>query len=618
MCGFLALFGPQLDRSSDEQQARLQRTLTHRGPDDFNRLAGAGFELFSWRLSIVDRSRAVQPMTSPDGNVTVVQNGEIYNYRELARELSAAGSTYPMTGDTEVILAAYEKWGIECFARFEGMFAICVVDRARGRSVLARDRLGVKPLYLHEAPGTMAVASEPKALLAALDLSPSIDRAAVSSYLIFQTVLGSSTLFEGIRKIPPGFVLTYELATAKLLALSPIVPERRPEAPASHADAVEATRELLTQQAALAFDTDLPIAFHLSGGLDSNILVGLHKHLRPKAPAVCVSSLLEGTEDREWEFIRRSAEHHGYRLEAVNVTAGSFFEALDDVMYYMDEPAGDAGVVAQFLTNRECAKHSKIVVSGQGLDEMFFGYIRNLAGHLWDTQGRTALVGDGQGNPGHPFFRGWEGYVGSMVGQPETTPTLGYFRKMCRMDPYRSDLKADPGLISTLRGFTTDTYLRLLAQDRSVGGFMLNTELELQLPTLLHMEDRASMRHSVETRVPFCTASVLDLARCMDARWKVHSGLPKGILREAFSHVVAPHILARTEKVGRPIPLAKWLSEPAGRPMMERLQRDREMLTEMVGLDLTDLALGTNSPYDRLTWALLSLSSWAKAYRVRL
>jgi len=620
MCGFLGIFGSSSEASQGDLLHRLERTLTHRGPDDFQSITGSGFQLLAWRLSIVDRSDARQPMCSADERVTVLYNGEIYNFLALRSHLEQLGVQFRTRSDTEVILAAYEVWGTSCFDRFEGMFAVCVMDSRRQRIVLARDRLGVKPLYFHEGADTLAVASEPKALLAVPGIDPALDHGAFARYLVFQTVLGSATLFKGVRKVPAGHVFEFSFTSCLPLAMTAIRPSSVPPPPSNYADAVARARATILEQVRLSFQTDLPVSAHLSGGFDSNLLVALHRSLYPDRELICVSSLIEGKSDKEWEFIQRAADYHDYPSATVTVNPSTFFSALDDVIFYLDEPVGDPGVVAQFLVNEYCAKQGKIVISGQGLDEMFFGYIRNLAAYLWSELGPEAIDPKSarfDSLPAHTrgFFQGWESYVASMVTPPGMSPTWGYFRKLCRFDPYGPRSRGRRGLVAHLCSLVGDTYARLLDRNDDLGRFMLAAETELQLPALLHMEDRASMRHSIESRVPFCTSSILDLAQSLDIRWKLGNGRPKGILRDAFKDIVPPHIADRTEKVGRPIPLSRWLREPSGNQLREQLQSHRELFLDLTGLDLVEWAQ-TTDPYDRLTWALLSLSSWVRLFRV--
>ncbi len=593
----------------------------HRGRDDFQTLSGSGYRMWSWRLALVDRLSSQQPMSSPDARVTVLFNGEIYNHRALRSQLKAEGVTFRTDGDTEVVLEAYRRWGISCFQQFEGMYAICVVDEDLQKIILGRDPLGIKPLYLCRGRDALWISSEPKALFAAGAAAPALDREALSSYLLFQTVLGRKTLFRSIEKVPAGCLCTFSLTLLEPIETRSTLPEQTLRSPKTYEEARGIIREALLESARLTFDTDLPFSFHLSGGLDSNLLVSLFRHLHPGRVAHCVSSLIEGEKDREWAYIRQFGVLHGCELDSAVVDSEAFFATLDEVTYYLDEPAGDPGVVPQFLVNKLCSDHGKIVVTGHGLDELFFGYIRNLAVGVLTEYGTEAIHPHSERFGLLPadtraFFQGWEDYLESMA-KPEDAPvTLRYLRKLCRLDPFAPPNGDGETLRRDLQRLALDTHEALAREASSIGAFMLSAETRIQLPPLLQMEDRASMRYTVEARVPFCHASVLNSAKGIPWLWKLHDGVPKGLIRDAFQDLLPPPVLSRKEKVGRPIPLNRWLDEPAGRPFRQQLEAKRELFRDLTSCDLLQRVRENSRPHDRLLWGLLSLSRWMDLYRV--
>ena len=383
----------------------------------------------------------------------------------------------------------------------------------------------------------------------------------------------------------------------------------------------ELARETILKQTRLAYDTNLPIAFHLSGGLDSNTLVGLCRYLHPEQQVRCVTSLVDGERDPEWEFIRESADHHHARLEAVDVTSDSFFDILEEVIYQLDEPVGDPGVVAQFLVNRQASSESRIVYSGQGFDEMFSGYMRDLGCGLLATYGPDALSPASELDRPVPedareSFYGWEGFMEGLARPQQVEPELALFKKLCRFNPFEPASGLSEEFSDMLQNVALDAYVQLKTSSSSVYEFMVNVETEIQLPSLLHMEDRASMNYSLETRVPFCTASVLDLARRSRMEWTLRGAMPKGLLRDIFQDVIPPAILARRQKVGRPIPFRAWLKSERGRGYLEELNRNRGLFQELTHTDLVGHALHHPNAHDRTAWALLCLSRWLQLYKV--
>ncbi len=610
MCGFLARIGPERGPMPPDVAERLASTLAHRGKDDFQSLSTPAGRVWSWRLAITDRAANRQPMRSADGLVTVLLNGEIYNHGPLRSRLKQEGVLFRTEGDTEVVLEAYQRWGPSCFESFEGMFAVCVLDERRQLLLLARDPLGIKPLYFSRGGEALWVGSEPKAILAGQAARPELDRDSLNGYLLFQTVPGTRTLFRSVQKVPPGNLLEFNLRTGEPVGSRSIFPPPIPT-PKSYEEAKELTRQTLLEAARLTFDTDLALAFHLSGGFDSNLLISLFRMLHPGREILCLSSIIDGESDAEWAHIRRFAGLHGCRLERALVDSTSFFDSLDEAIYYLDEPAGDPGVIPQFHVNKLCSPHGKIVLTGHGLDEMFFGYIRNLAAAVLEERGSSALDPEGPGFAGlapdtRAFFTGWEDYLRSMSGPEEEAPAWRYFKKLCRVDPLTPDLQQ----------LARETYETLAAEAPSLGDFMFAAETRIQLPALLQMEDRASMRYTVEARVPFCNPAVAALARSIPLSWKLHGGAPKGLIRDAVGDLLPAPVTSRREKVGRPIPLSRWLGEPAGEPFRRGLEEKREMFRDLTSFDLLQRASGTSRTPDRLLWSLLSLSRWMDVYGV--
>ena len=437
-----------------------------------------------------------------------------------------------------------------------------------------------------------------------------------------------NTMFAAVRAYSPDgvSVAMFKVIVASVpepMAVHSTVPVPALPPPAGVDEARELVRQTLLNSASLAFDTDLPLAFHLSGGLDSNLLISLFRRLRPEREALGLCSLIEGEEDPEWPHIRQFAALHGCKLERAIVDSHLFFESLDEVTYYLDEPAGDPGVVPQFLVNKLCSNHGKIVLAGHGLDEMFFGYIRNLAASLLDEQGTDAIDPQSEQFRNLPadtrsFFTGWEGYLISMAQSEGTPVTLRYLRKLCRLDPFTPSADgATKKFLQALQRQALRMHEELAREAVSIGEFMLAAETRIQLPALLQMEDRASMRYSVEARVPFCNPSVFAAAKAIPGKWKLHPHVPKGLVRDAFKDLLPAAVLSRKEKVGRPVPLRRWLGEPAGRPVREQLELKRDLFRELAGCDLLRQGQEDNAgPTDRLLWGLLSLARWIDLYKV--
>jgi len=618
MCGFLSYFSSEPNKINEKSLSGL---LNHRGPDKFERKIDQNYQAMFWRLSIVDQEKSHQPMTSNHSKVTVLFNGEIYNYKELKSKLIKLGSKFKTDGDTEVILRSYEQWGNKCYQHFDGMYAILIIDPRKNKFSLARDRLGVKPLYFKKNNEDFFVASEQKAILAILDQKQRIDSSSLLYYLNFQSIPNNKTLFNGIMKIPPGFVYEYNLSNRNFVGSKKIGSKISEINFNNYNEYREILREEIIKQATLTLDTDLPICFHLSGGIDSNSLIGLCRKLNPKRDFTCVTSIVDGQNDDEWDFIKKSAEYHKVDVKVADINETSFFEHFDDVLYYLDEPVGDAGSVAQFMVNEIASKKSKIVFSGQGFDEMFFGYSRNLAAyvmHKWGAEylnEKTNLFKQ-LPNSIQNFFTGWENFLLPLHNESILNPNLAIYKKLCRFDPFVNDLSIPIHFQENIQSNAHELHDNNVDLNDNLHDYMIEAETTIQLPSLLHMEDRASMRFSIETRVPFCTSSILDLAKMGKLDWKFHSEKPKGVLRDIFSDVIPKHILRREKKVGRPIPFQKWIRNGKHESYLNNLSNKKDLFYDLLGFDYVDFALAKRDDYDRTIWGAVCLSEWIDIYNI--
>ena len=619
MCGFLGYFSPNPEKISNNFS--LEPLLKHRGPDEFQEMTGHNFHAMFWRLSIVDQEKSHQPMTSKSSQVTVSFNGEIYNYKSLRNELKALGSEFHTDGDTEVILRAYEKWGNNCYKNFDGMYAILIIDPLKNKFSLIRDRLGVKPLYFKQGFEEFYVASEQKAILKIMDQAPRVDRSSLIYYLNFQSVPNNKTLFDGINKVAPGYVYEYNLNNRHFIGSIKIEDRINYTNFKNYAEYREILREEIFKQTALTLDTDLPICFHISGGIDSNSLIGLCRKLNPKRDFTCVTSIVDGQKDDEWDFIKKSAEYHKVDVMVADINENTFFEYFDDVLYYLDEPVGDAGAVAQFMVNELASKKSKIVYSGQGFDELFFGYSRDLAAYVLHNWGSTYLDSENTNFKKLPetiqnFFSGWENFLAPLSGQPAINPMLALFKKLCRFDPFVNNDFLPTHIQEQLQANAYGIHERIIGQSKDFHDYIIQAETMIQLPSLLHMEDRASMRYSIETRVPFCTSSILDLARMAQLDWKFLNNKPKGILRDIFSDIIPKHILNREKKVGRPIPFQSWVRNGKHNQYLKSLKKKKDLFHDLLGFDYVGLSLKNDEKYDRTIWGAICLSQWMELHHL--
>ncbi len=367
MCGIAGYAG----FNNPDLLERMCSVMSHRGPDDegFYRTEGVGFG--DRRLSIIDVAGGHQPMTNETGRIVVVQNGEIYNFQELADQLAKRGHVFKTQCDTEAIIHAYEEYGQDFVQRLNGMFAIALSDEDRRLLLLARDRLGVKPLYYAALGGKFIFASEIKALLEYEGLSRSPNLRAISNYLAYRFVPGPETLFEGVWKLPPGHLLTYSCGQIKI--------ERYWQAPETPARFErdefyeERFAELLESSVRMRLVSDVPFGAFMSGGLDSSVIVGLmSRELRH--PVKTFSAGFGGAQHDELGKARRIAQHFGCDHTEVVCRPGDL-SLLPKITFHLDEPVGDAVILPMYLLARTARRSVKMVLTGQGADEILAGYI---------------------------------------------------------------------------------------------------------------------------------------------------------------------------------------------------------------------------------------------------
>ena len=609
MCGFVGVFKKNKILSDFSFNEDL---LVHRGPDEKSISVEKNYALAFWRLSIVDVSKGQQPMEDRKLGLTVLFNGEIYNYKEIKLNLKLKGYKFETQSDTEVIIKAYAEWGLNSFEKFQGMFSICIIDSKKNQIILIRDRMGVKPLYYSYHNSEFIVASEQKAIIKTANISPKINKNALNDYLLYQSVLGKDTLFEGIQKVSKGEILIFDLSNQKLIDSRIIEPLKQDFEFKSYDEYKYALKDLIFKETKDSLSSDLDITFQLSGGIDSNLILGIAEKLFPDKKKFSVSSVIEENfDDDEEKYIKKSVKHFSTEHNIIEINSKVFFNSLEESIEYLDEPVGDPGVVAQFIVNKEISKFSKIGVAGQGADELFFGYMRNFITYIKDSGKESLLASE--------FFQGWEDYKQSFQSNQEISLKLAYFQKMKRFNIYKDVEEDIKNLNLKLIEKSMEDFNEIDKKSNSLNLFMLNTELDVQLQSLLQMEDRSSMKNSVETRVPFCTSSILTFASKGPISWKFKGGLPKGILRDAFKDVIPHHILKRKKKVGRPIPLKKWLTKDAsGKDYLNLMRENKELINNLFGANILEYALKHPNLYDRTTWALLSVILWIRKYNVSL
>lgn len=599
MCGIFGIVfrqGPVdpalLDRATD--------AVAHRGPDGRGTWISGAVGLGHRRLSILDLSEAGrQPMRHAEAPLTIVYNGEIYNYLELRAELAALGHRFRTGTDTEVILAAYLAWGESCVERFNGMWAFGLHDERRQRLFCSRDRFGVKPLYWIDTPGAFAFGSEMRQLI---PLLPS--RRARAGALHDFLASGLSDHEEegwlvGLRQVAPGANLVVELPGGRVRSTRHYEPRAAPIAPRSAADAAQSLRALLEDAVRLRLRSDVRVGTCLSGGLDSSSIATLAAGLQPAEaePFRAVTAISETPENSEEPYARQVVASAGLEWTAVRPRADDFEAALEEVMQAQEAPVGGPSVAMQHFVMRAArAEGIKVLLDGQGADECWFGYERHAA--LWLQ--RASAAGP------RMWWRAARGLL-------EHQGNIGPARLVGLALAPRLPGRAGAALVTRYPGARAPERLPAAwsAYLRDLDDPLAAQRRELQatsLPMLLRYADRSSMRHGVEVRLPFLDVRVVELSLATDVAHKFHEGWSKWPLRQALQGRLPAEVSWRRRKLGFEAPDGVWL--PRIRPRMKDEVGRSELLGQL--FEREPLLRGFDALQPGAAWRLFSIAVWER------
>jgi asparagine synthase (glutamine-hydrolysing) len=567
MCG-IAGFADKLtgSASSGQTAARLEaefslvhrmcEVIRHRGPDDEGIHVEPGLGLGMRRLSIIDLAGGRQPIHNETSTIWIVFNGEIYNYRELRAELEAKGHRFSTSSDTESIVHAYEEWGEAAFGRLRGMFGIALWDEPRRTLFLARDRAGIKPLHYVEHGGRLYFASEIKSLLAAGAVDRRLNLAALDHYLAFLYTPRDASIFEGVRKLPPGHFLRWRDGRADVRQYWQVAAEEPFNG--TEQDAADALRAVLADAVRSHMVSDVPLGAFLSGGVDSSAVVGLMAHASPR-PVQTFSIGFDEPQFDELDHARAVAKHFGTDHHEFIVRPDAL-SILDSLVSHFDEPFADSSAIPTWYVSEIARRHVTVVLSGDGGDELFGGYDRYLPHPRVASFDRLPVPGLRtmanlvwphlpHGITGKNFLR----HV-AKNDHARYIDSIAMFQCDERESLYSSDVRRQLSAdAETAIERHFDRFAPLPLHSR-----MMRLDFETYLPEdVLTKVDRMSMAHSIESRVPLLDNDVIDFAATLPSGFKIANGRRKHVLKEAVRPLLPPAILDR-RKQGFGVPLGVW------------------------------------------------------------
>ncbi|MDI6773922.1 MAG: asparagine synthase (glutamine-hydrolyzing) [Verrucomicrobiota bacterium] len=625
MCGIAGEINLRLGpvralRSDLEVMNRLQQ---HRGPDGEGiwvhprGCLGFGHR----RLSIIDLATGAQPMTDGQGN-WVTHNGEIYNFEALRRELGER--LFSTRSDTEVILMAYRKWGEDCVARFRGMFAFALWDEARQALFCARDRFGIKPFCYTVREDAFFFASEAKALLPFLpDVETDVE--GLKDYLTFQFCLAGKTLFRGVQELLPGHVLTVAGGTVRTRRYWEVqydidfgMDERAAEA---------RLRAGVEESVQMHLRSDVPLGAYLSGGLDSSIVCSVARQRGAAAFPVFTGRFPGYPEYDESRYAGALADARGLEFCPVDLGAEDFIRRLPALVRALDYPTAGAGSFPQFMVSAFARRHRKVVLGGQGGDEVFGGYTRYLIAYFEQCI-KAAIEGtmrDGR------FVVTYESIIPNLVALRKYKPALQefwreglfedmdrrYFRLVNRASGFhgevRWELLGDYSPFEAFRAIFHGPNVR----KESYFDLMTHFDFKTLLPALLHVEDRVSMAHGIESRAPLLDHPLVEFAATIPANIKFKDGNLKHVLRGAFVGQIPALVAQRQDKMGFPVPFTEWSRGPAREFVVDTLSSDRARGRPLVDNAKVVENLDREPRFGRRLWGLLCLELWQQEFHDR-
>lgn len=635
MCGIAGIIGNQIP-DAEARLARMSSALTHRGPDDagvslWPASGSLPYTAFAHRrLSIIDLSEAGhQPMPTPDGRFSIIFNGEIYNYRTLRKELQAEGVRFKSHTDTEVLLQLYAHRGTECLRWLRGMFAFAIRNNETGEVFIARDHLGIKPLYYHQTGNLFIFASELRALLASGIVPRRLSREGLISYLQNGSVASPDTIIEGIRLLQPGHYMTVnprgdcELEVSEISYTEDWLTSAKPPTGLDRGAAVEALREALKESVRIHLVSDVPLGPFLSGGIDSSAIVALMSEVtneRPKTFSVVF------TEEKFSEAVhaRRVAKKFDTEHHEIHLSEQQLFEILPAAITAEDQPTMDG--INTFVVSK-AVKEAGITValSGLGGDELFAGYptfrralrLQSVARFPNSVRHGVSSLGERIWNRSVQQKKLWQ--LLASDGSPGVACSVS--RQLFSVDEVDS-LLSRTGSLLYASGASLTAWGEDLPGDDTVNAVSICELTGYMANTLLRDTDCMSMAHSLEVRVPFVDAEIVRFVLGMPGEWKLNGGRQKPLLQDALGDLLPPEVMNRP-KMGFTLPFESWMQSRLRDELETNFANENQF--KSIGLQPTTVreiwrqflrtprAVGWSRP-----WALYVLACWCSQHQVTL
>ena len=606
----------------------MRDVIAHRGPDDAGYYADERAALGHRRLSIVDLAAGHQPLANEDETVWIVFNGEIYNHADVRRELEAAGHRYRTRCDTETIVHGYEQWGDGCVDHLRGMFAFAIWDAGRRRLLLARDRLGVKPLYWTITNGRLIFGSEIKSILESGLLRAEANESALPELLGTRYLSGSETLFKGVFRLMPGHTLVFEDGKVAVRRYWDI-PTNRPAADSAHLgdrEVVGRFRELLEEAVRIRLMSDVPLGMFLSGGLDSSAIAAIMARQIDR-PLQTFSVAFKERAFSELDYARQVARAINADAHEIVIDDQDFFGALPRLIWHEDEPIAHPSSVPLYFVSALARQHVKVVLTGEGSDELLAGYgkypralvnWRAAAAYQFVPAPLRTWIAESV-VPQLPSRLGRYAKR-SFLALPRT-PEAMFFDNFAAIGLRRQASLLSPSLASQATAEhvygPSRAYFDAPNGESTVLDRLLYTDLKTYLVELLMKQDQMSMAASIESRVPFLDHRLVEFAAGLPARMKLRGFTTKWVLREAVRGLLPPEILTRP-KMGFPVPFGLWMrgswAGVARDVLLDSRSRQRGLIDPAAVERLIDAHTSGGADGSDALWSLMNLELWYRTH----
>jgi len=629
MCGINGIaFSSQARRHVNPTVLKSMRdVITHRGPDDEGIFIDEEIGLGHRRLSIVDVASGHQPMTNEDGSLHITYNGEIYNHSDYRETLIGRGYAYRTHCDTETILHLYAEYGSNCVDYLRGMFAFAIWDRKKRELFIARDRLGVKPLYyVHTQDGSLYFASEIKALLEARAVKPELNFSAFSDYLANHATSGEDTLFVDVKRLLPGHTLTWRDGEIKIKKYWDLSFKKSAQDGHTDQDYIAEWSELFRKSVQLRLMADVPLGMFLSGGIDSSAIAAVMSTLVDE-PIKTFSVAFAEREANELEYARVVARAFKTDHHEVVISPELFFRALPELIWHEDEPLAHPSSVALYFVSRLASEHVKVVLTGEGSDELMAGYARY----------RKTILNLALGERYHRIIpTGFRDLVRKRLdGMTGSRLRLKLGRTFLNLPPDIESIYFDNFAV-----FSRSDQAQLLTHEtvERIGGIdpyagvreslkhtdaqslldrLLYADMKTYLHELLMKQDQMSMAASVESRVPFLDHKLVEFTSSLPERLKLHRWTTKYVLRQSMKGILPPAIIERS-KMGFPVPIGSWFrgtyASVLDQYLLSSRATDRRIFNAGFVRALVEQHQRGEANHSERLWSLVNLEMWLRRF----